>query len=96
MNFLNHFPGENSENLPYESLDEFDKLKSNPPFPTNFNDESEDENSRDKRDNKAMFSNEGGNLNKMDETIRDTPEEFPENSKFHGFHVLNDLEKTQE
>lgn len=91
---MQHFLGEDPENLPYESLDEFDKLRSNPPFPTDFNDETDNEINRDKRDNKGLLSHifPTKNQNKMDETIRDTAD----NSNFHGFHVLSDLETKDE
>lgn len=81
------------------SLEEFDKLTHNKPFPTDFNAGPEDENeiSRKKRnvDSKQkhflnlLRPNKKRNKNKMDEKIRDTPEE---NSKFHGLHVLNEKE----
>jgi hypothetical protein len=67
-------------------------LKSNPPFPTDFNDETEDENVREKRANQKISISNRMNKNKMDEKIRDIPHEVPENSKFHGFSILNDLE----
>lgn len=89
--------GEDPEKLPYESLDEFDKLKSNPPFPTDFNDETENEIARRKRSNsKGLFSKKNKKNNKMDETIRDTPVDVQDNSKFHGFNVLNDLARDEE
>lgn len=89
--------GADPENLPYESLDEFDTLKSNPPFPTDFNDELDNEVRREKRGySKSLLSQvfQKKNHNKMDEKIRD--DESPDNSKFHGFNVLNDLEEKDE
>lgn len=74
--------------MPYESLDEFDKLKTNPPFPDVVNDELENEIARGKR---GVFNAFKKTSNKMDQTIRDTPEEFPPNSKFTGFNILNDF-----
>lgn len=74
-------------------------MKSNPAFPTDFNDETEDEIPREKRGNKfGLFSNlfPIKNSNKMDELIRDTPEENPENSKFHKLNVLSDFENEKE
>lgn len=89
--------GEDPENLPYESLDEFDKLKINPAFPTDFNDESENEIEREKRETKkglfgSVFPSKK-NKNKMDENIRDAPVDNP---KFHGTNIMNDLEKNDE
>lgn len=95
QNFLS-FPDEKAENLPYESLEEFDKLRDNPTFPGDSNDESNDEPIREKRERFGLFSNRFGNRkndnHKMDHLIRDTPEE---NSKFHGLSVLNDLENEE-
>lgn len=93
------FLGEKAENLPYENLDEFEKLRNNPPFPTDFNDETEDEIQREKRGNTlGLFASiyPSKNNHKMDELIRDTPEQSPDNSKFHGLSVLNDLENEKQ
>lgn len=81
--------------LPYETLAELDALEANPPFPAITSDEADEENEieRKKREDKmsllSALKPKRKNKNKMDEKIRDTPEE---NSKFHGSFVLNDLE----
>lgn len=89
MNWLVSAP--DARNIPYESLDEFEKLRENPPFPTDFNDEADNEISRDKRDTKKgflseLFANKNKRNIKMDEKIRDNPG-APENSKFHGLKL---------
>lgn len=96
-NFNQNLLGEDPENLPYESFDDFDTLKSNPPFPTDFNDELDSEVGREKRDNSKTILSKifpKKNENKMDEKIRD--DESLDNSKFHGFNVLNDLNDKDE
>jgi hypothetical protein len=80
----------NPNALDHENLDEFEKLRSNPPFPT-FNDELEDESSRKKRDARKdkipkIKPSKKKRKNKMDESIRDTPD-APENSKFNGLNL---------
>jgi hypothetical protein len=78
--------GADPNTLDYENLDEFEKLRSNPPFPV-FNDESEQESLRTKRDAHKNAANQKPNKrkrkNKMDENIREAPDS-PDNSKFNG------------
>jgi hypothetical protein len=89
--FSTIFLAPDAQNLPYEPLEEFEKLRQNPPFPIDFNDETDNEISRDKRDTEksllsSLFSNKKKRKNKMDEKIRDIPES-PENSKFQGMNL---------
>jgi hypothetical protein len=84
------FLAPDAQSLPYEPLDEFEKLRENPPFPTDFNDETDNEISREKRESKkGLLTNLLENKkrkNKMDEKIRDGIES-PENPKFHGLNL---------
>ena len=100
MILLFFFSAENPENLPYESLDEFDKLKRNPPFPTDFNDQTDNEIVREKRGNKiGSFSNylvDDDNINdKLNDGLKRKPNKVPDNSKFHGSNVLSNLENEE-
>lgn len=84
------------ETLPYEKLEEFEKLRNNPPFPTDFNDENfdfEKENKIDRKkreipEGKIMFPLIGkkNGYHKMDEKIK----QMPTNSKFLGSQIVVD------
>lgn len=82
--------------LPYEKLDEFEKLRRNPPFPIDAHDEVDDDTenfiSREKSfapSDKSLISlfNLDKNRNKMDENIKKTSD-F-ENSKFLAPNLLD-------
>ncbi|CRL00124.1 CLUMA_CG013404, isoform A [Clunio marinus] len=82
--------GEDPETLPYETLDEFDQLKENKPFPTDFDEEFDNEidEERKKRNvaNKlwANFLPNEEYQQKIDKNIKETP---LVNSKFHGINL---------
>ena len=90
------FLGKNINNLPYESYGKFDELKSLPPFPKVDQTVNDEEAVREKR---SVVRNKASSYsNKMDNNIKDSPmrNDFPTNSKFHGFNVLNDFQDDNE
>lgn len=87
INILLHISGPDPNTLEHENLEEFEKLRSNPPFPVS-DDEMDEVLIREKRDarrikNEKVKPIKKKRKNKMDESIRDSPD-FQDNSKFHG------------
>lgn len=90
------FLGKNVKNLPYENYGKFDELKNLPPFPKADDVAKDEEVVREKR---SLIGNKlSPYSNKMDNNIKDTPmqDDFPTNSKFHGFNVLSDFQDDKE
>lgn len=74
----------------------FDELKSLPPFPKVDQTIKDEEAVREKRS--VVRKKTSSYSNKMDSNIRDSPmqDDFPTNSKFHGFNVLSDFQDDNE
>lgn len=82
--------------MPYENYGKFDELKSLPPFPNVDQTVKDEEVVREKRS--VVGKKISPYSNKMDSNIRDSPmqDDFPTNSKFHGFNVLSDFQDDNE
>lgn len=82
--------GQNADDLPFESPEEFYKLRNNPKFPSNDNDEEHERVKRSRfgqKTNKSPISNRSGRDHKIDDKIRESPD-IADNSKFHGNEFL--------
>lgn len=82
--------------MPYESYGKFDQLKRLPPFPKDDQNANDEEAVREKRS--LVGQKASPYSNKMDINIIDSPmqDDFPTNSKFHGFNVLSDFQDDNE